>query len=290
MKLTNETGLPDAIVQAVSKTQYAPSRSRDSIGVTALIDSPRVRILKRDNWEAMTEDASDKLWALLGILMHEALEKSETVAKVEGLLSMQVLGWTLRGKFDRALLDVTGLLQDYKLMSVWERIYGIKKDKEAQLNVYAELLSQNGREVKALEVVAIYRDWSKGQATREQGGNYPAKQAERIPVALWPQSQRLAYIEERVRLHQAAETALPLCTPEERWASPDTYAVMKEGNKRAARVLDSMEEAKHWEYTNLVGSKSHIEVRPGDQTKRCRDYCSVKDFCVFYQEYAKNNP
>lgn len=161
--------------------------------------------------------------------------------------------------------------------SVWERIFGLKAEKENQLNVLAEILTYNGIVIKNLEVVALYRDWSKTKA--REGGDYPATQCERIPVSLWPREKRTAYIGERVMLHQHAEKELPLCTPEERWASPDTYAVMKGSNVRAARVLNTEGEAMTWAMNNIGPGGWKIEPRPGDQTKRCVSYCQCLPFC-----------
>ena len=58
---------------------------------------------------------------------------------------------------------------------------------------------------------------------------------------------------------------------------------MKKGRKTALRVLNSQEEAEEWMAAN---GGDHIEVRPGED-KKCKDYCSVCEFCNYYRERVK---
>lgn len=288
MKYTNKSGLPDALVQAVTHHDYSPGRS--DITVTQLIAPPRIRVLTKQHYQDIEQDVMDRIWALLGSSIHEILRRSETIARVEERLYMPVNGWNLGGQFDRLVVYPDGLLQDYKLMSVWERIHGLKADKEQQLNVLAEILEHNGIHIKSLEVVALYRDWSKSKA--REGGNYPQAQCERIPVTLWSRDKRTAYIGERVMLHQHAERELPECTDEERWAADFTYAVMNPGKKRALRVLESEEAAHRWIEQNATNAKAaqslSVEKRQADSVKRCRDYCAVAPFCEQFKRLSVN--
>ena len=71
----------------------------------------------------------------------------------------------------------------------------------------------------------------------------------------------------------------PECTAEERWAKPDTYAVMKKGRKSALRLLPTEEKAKEY-----IGDQNlSIEFRKGVST-RCEGYCEVSQFCKQYRE------
>ena len=70
----------------------------------------------------------------------------------------------------------------------------------------------------------------------------------------------------------------------------DTYAVMKSGQKRALRVLNSEKEAKeyidwHNETDKAYAKKSklNIEIRSGEYTRCKGNYCSVAEFCNQYK-------
>ena len=315
MKLTNRLGLPDAIVKAVANHGY--ERGDADYTVTQLLNPPRIAALTRQHWNDIEEDVSDRIWALLGTVVHGILERAETVASVEERLTAQMIVditsvtqaqhtadvnsdrlaapavsqdlkvFSISGKYDRCVVFPDGLLQDYKLMSVWEVIHGLKADREQQLNMLAWIARENGIDIKKLEVVAIYRDWSKGKA--REGGNYPQTQVQTIPVELWKPSRTEAFIAERIRLHEAAKVELPECTDEERWAADYTYAVMKQGNKRAVRVLATEKEANDYIVANgLMGC--YVVPRQEDPVKRCRDYCSAAPFCSQFQALSSNLP
>jgi hypothetical protein len=101
-----------------------------------------------------------------------------------------------------------------------------------------------------------------------------------VPLEVWPQEKRVAWIEERVRLHMAADAGqIPPCTDDERWLRDEGYAVFKKGNKRAKRVLPTELEAQAYIGEQLrAGEKDArylvIEHRPG-RYARCEGYCPV---------------
>ena len=142
--------------------------------------------------------------------------------------------------------------------------------------------------VTKLQIIAILRDWSKLKAKREN--NYPQHQVQILPVDLWLPTKIESYLQERVGLHQIAQTMpdnrLPLCTVEETWEKPTVYAVTKEGNKRAAKLQSSMSAAENTkaslERTNPK-NKYRIDIRP-EQRIRCESYCSVAPFCNQYKD------
>jgi hypothetical protein len=107
-----------------------------------------------------------------------------------------------------------------------------------------------------------------------------------LPVFMWDPKFAKDYIVERISQHlYARDTKLPECTPEERWASPDKFAVMKPGGKRAVKLCDSKEEAD--DYGIQIGGPYSIEPRPG-VSRRCIDYCICNSFCSqFKKEHQK---
>lgn len=294
MKITNRLGLPAPLVKAVSLTRHESGKERpaNTIYVTELIQSPQLRALTQQYESELTEDASDRIWSLLGSLLHDILEKNAQGMDnhiSEQRLSMEVSGYTIVGHLDLTELVLEGdILTDWKLTSV----YALKEKDEvkpewvAQINIYAELLRRTGRTVSKGQIVAIGRDWSKSRAMREK--DYPQKQVLIKPVPLWDANTIDNYLKERVRLHENAAVfgVWPDCTPEERWAKPDIWALHKKGQKKAVKLFYNPTDAEGWLDQILGGQKSYfIERREGEST-RCAGYCPVSSKCP---QWAKLN-
>lgn len=269
MNLTNLHGLPDALVNAVKNDPYTGG---GDISVTKLIDSPQKRFLARKFKEAVVEDVSERIWSLMGQAVHTVLERAQTSALVEKRLFAEVEGWKLSGQFDRVHL-ADGVMQDWKVCSV----YKAEGDESwtRQQNVLRWLAAQNGITVDRLQVVAIFRDWKKSEASRKP--EYPQQAVKVIDLPVWPLDETYAYISERVRLHQSAEAGQPVeCTDDERWYSGTVYALKKIGGKRALRISRSRDEL------DIPGDGYEIEERRGEN-RRCDSYCEVAPFCAQYQ-------
>lgn len=276
MKITNNLNLPEPLVRAVSRHPHG--RKPKSISVSELIQPPQLRALSIKHDSELSEDAGDRIWATLGTLMHYALEKNArglTNVMAEQELKTTVLGWEVIGHYDLSEMVLDGeLLTDYKLTSIWAVLNGVKPEWEAQINLYAQLIRLAGRHVDQVQIVAIGRDWSKNKAKYDS--NYPQQQVQVLSVPLWTPEQATEFLEERVRLHQKAEHGnWPECAPEERWAKPTQYAVMKQGQKRAVKLYESRKLADlHVE--NAVAL--HVVERPGEDV-RCSSYCPVATVC-----------
>lgn len=279
MKITNESGLPEPVYQALIRNDY--SRGNSNRSVTQLIDAPRVRILRKEHNEDITEDASDMVWAVLGTAVHKMFEEQDVDGHViEERLYAEVDNWVISGAIDlqRDEGDGTVTLLDYKCTSVWSVIYG-KIEWEQQLNFYAWLVRDSKQQsVSALKIIAVLRDWQRTKA--EHDSSYPQAPIVAVDIKLWSEEEQDAYVRERVRLHQNAEFArltggdLPPCSDKERWKKNDVYALKKKGGKRAVKLFDSMEEAEA-----ALQEGQEIEQRLGAFTRCDADWCRVARFC-----------
>ena len=269
MNLTNVMGLPSALVEAVRNDPYHPGDA--NISATKLIDSPQIRTLQKKYGQYVVEDASERIWALLGQAVHTILERAGTNqldALHERRLFMEVEGWRLSGAFDRLHLE-DQVLQDYKVTSIYKAKGDISWTK--QLNVLRQLAKHNGMEVKRLQIVAIFRDWRTGEAKRDP--SYPQNNVGVIEIPVWDDEYAMNYIRTRIKLHQQSETVGDVgCTDEERWYAGTKYALMKIGAKRATKVADSLPEI------GPPPTGYFIEERKGTH-RRCEDYCAVSKFC-----------
>jgi hypothetical protein len=269
MNLTNLHGLPDAFVAAVRNDSYVGG---GDISATKLIDAPQRRALYKQYKSAVVEDVSERVWSLLGQAVHTVLERAGTSALVEERLFAKVNGWELSGQFDRLHLgDKT--LQDWKVTTVFKA--DGSEDWERQLNVLRFLAHENGYEVDHLQLIAIFRDWRRSDAVRNP--DYPQTNVKIIDVPVWSLDQTKAYVEERIAMHQKADRGefVP-CSDEERWYAGTTYALIKEGGKRATKVAQTKEE---------LGEPAKgyvIEERKGGY-RRCENFCEVAPFCGQFQ-------
>jgi hypothetical protein len=272
MQITNYQHLPEPLVSAVKV--WEPER--DKIGVTTLCGPPMIRALKLKHWDELSEDAADRIWATMGSLMHKLLEGHvEEGALAEGKLETQWNGYIVRGIFDHFTF-VDGTLTDYKFVSIYTAKDGIKPEWEQQLNVYAELMRQNGYDINKLAIVAIYRDWQKSKA---QEGGYPSKAVQTFYVPLWAPERARAYVEQRLQVHARADAGdVDECTPSERWERPTRHALMKKGNKRAVRLYSTRDEA----MAAIKEPNHYVELRQGSNV-RCESYCVVSQFCPTWE-------
>jgi hypothetical protein len=290
MKLTNEHGYPEPFVRAVTRDSY--EKGDCDYTVTELIQPPRIRQLTERHEAEITEDVSERFWMILGTVAHDILERAgkEGQELTEERLYATVGGKRIGGKPDTLNLS-SGLLTDYKVTSVWSYVLGNKPEWTAQLNSYAFLAQANGHEVKGLEIFAMFRDWSPSKAAfvktsagpvEASKGDYPSTNCLRIPIPLWPKDQTQIWLAGRVLAHENArileDELLPVCTPEERWDRPTTYAVMRPCRKSALSVHESEAEA-----VKAMAIGQTVETRPG-KSVRCESYCACASFC----SYAKS--
>ncbi len=272
MITTNKLGLPQALVNAVTKQTY--SKGESDISVTSLIGPARKRVLESQHRSEMTEDASDCLWRLFGSIGHMILE-THAEGLSEHRFFTDCLGWKVSGQVD--LIEGTQIA-DYKMTSAWSVIDGPKIEWVQQLNLYRLLASLNGFTIDNIVIIALLRDWSRTDALR--GNNYPQTQVVKLDIPLWTLSEAQNYLETRVRAHQEAEEALPECTDEEKWARQGKFAVMKSGNQKATKLFDVRSEADS--FAAEKGKGFSVVERPA-QYPRCESYCGAAPWCSFAQ-------
>jgi hypothetical protein len=198
-------------------------------------------------------------------------------------------GVTVVGKLD--LYDGDELsIEDWKFTSLWSVKFGEHSEWEEQVNPYAWLLRKAGFPVEKAQINAIIKDWRRGESLKYP--DYPKVPFVKIPVKLWSFEEQQAFVEHRVEVWKnALQTPieqLPYCSPKERWKSEDSFAVYKNTNKTASRVLGTMEQAEQWAKDNITAKdKYRIDVRLG-LDRKCTEYCLCNKFCNYYKETYAN--
>jgi hypothetical protein len=289
MRYVNPSNLPQPIFDAIAHDDHVSQGS--DIGASGIPAPPRqVALLHAHKGsDAIVIDVRSRFFSLLGQAVHVILERA---AKTDGVTvfaeqraEITVDGWRVAARLDHLAYDTTRTLTDYKVTSVFAAKNWKTEPKEewiAQVNVtHLCVVEGLGLEpFKRLQITAMLRDYSKLEALR-YGHEYPEAEIVNLPVPLWPLEKTRAYVAERVHLHRAARGLLPECSPADRWAKPDVWAVKKKGGKRA--VNGGL-------YTEQANAEAHaktgafeIEFRPGT-TDRCRFYCDARQVCTQGQQ------
>ena len=282
MRITNVHHLPLAIVEAVKNDPYPHGQTGD-ISATSLIAPPQLVALRRQHEADLEEDASDRIWSLLGQSIHTILERAEPSAITERRLFAHCAGWRISGQADRIVMlnqeHDTVCIEDYKTTSVWSVIDGVKPEWADQLHVLQWLAAENNYDVRGLSIVALLRDWSRNKA--KDGGNYPQAPVITLTVRPRPLKDLHEWVTSLVERHQMARACLTggidpqPCTPEERWERPAVFAVRTPGRKTAVKLHTDQDQAEA-HAGELKGG--YVEHRPGEPV-RCLYYCPVSGFC-----------
>jgi hypothetical protein len=244
MKITNEYGAPEIFIRAIEDDPY--DKGDADFSVTGLIKPPQVGRLFEEHEDKISTDVRDEIYKLIGSAVHKVLEKYGGDNAEQRYFAEHTYGVKISGAID---LVENGAVTDYKTTSVGAVQYALKSDWEAQLNLYAWLLDQNGIEATSLTICAICRDWSKPRIKTWK--NYPPSPVVVMPVPLWSAERRQRFVDQRVKVHMQ-EATLP-CTDEERWAK-----------------------------------KAPMPSAPTTYI-RCEDYCDVSEFCPQWRGVRNGN-
>jgi hypothetical protein len=131
------------------------------------------------------------------------------------------------------------------------------------------------------QICFLFTDWSSSKAKFDS--NYPHSRVTVEDVQLWSYGNTEIYIKERLNvIANCTDDNLPECTPAELWQDADTWAIKKQGGKRALKLYSSQGKAE-----SAVKEGQEIEYRQG-KAKRC-NFCGASTWCKQYQELKSKN-
>lgn len=294
MKFTNKHNLPQYIVDWLLHDDYDYADDPLHISATTLMKPVRATLIPIRHHENLETDVLDLIAARLGSAIHDSIERIDTpgVTK-ETRVSREVLiddvVYTVTGKFDILTEEEDGFrLRDIKTTSVWAYIYGGKdEDYRRQLSIYRWLLSPDYQVKDIGYIDFMFTDWQASKA--KQDSSYPQSRIRMgYKISLMTLEETENYVRERLELIHAnkdvVDDDLPHCTNKELWATPEKFAVMKNGNKRATKLCDSQQEAE--QYMSAKNIAGYIQHRPA-KVKRCK-YCAAAPFCSQFKYFAEN--
>ena len=282
MIYTNKPNLPkfffDALVWLFEKHDHP----HGDYSTTGLQKSPRQHHLFKRHEKDIVVDIGSLIWLLFGIAGHELIKRFKSKNHLqEEYLEVDILGKKMSGISD--VYEENGDILDAKFTSAYTvSNMSSLREWEAQLNIYAYLFAAHNFPVRDLYIVAMIRDWQRSRVY----GNYPKEATVTIPIARWSKEDTELYIYDRVttleKHNDTPDDELPECTREERWQKDDSFAVMKEGAKRATKLFDDLASAE--EHVKTLGPKFTVQPRIGEWTK-CKHYCHAAQFCNQYKKY-----
>ena len=273
MKHTNEYGLPEWVVAALSTSRYGRGDKPSDISVTRLIDSPMIQSLTAIHGDEISKDVMSEVYSTLGSGVHywfELMAETMPDVKTEERLYAEWDGKVISGQYD---VYHDNLVWDVKVTSVMTINRGEPKWVK-QLNMLAWLARRNGMEVDGVRILAILRDWSAFKATTDR--SYPQAMLQVVELPMWSDEKCESYLNHRFAFHFSGELS---CSAEERWQTPDSFAVMKDGGKRALKVCDEYSKAETFIDGHKDAAKLVVQVRRGSG-RRCEKYCDVSKWCT----------
>ena len=202
---------------------------------------------------------------------------------VERRSSRQLMGWTIRGKFDTC---IDGQLSDYKSCSVWKTILDRDdgKDWKLQGSIY-KWLNEDIITGNKVSIELIYTDWSSSSA--RQDSSYPQQRVESKEYALMGVNETEHWIKNKIQQIEAGlkvkQSDMIRCDEKELWATDDVWKYYKKlGAKRATKNYTVKSEA----YNRLSTDGGEVKHFPGE-IKRC-NYCNAVEVCEQAQEYIQS--
>lgn len=321
MRLTNKANLSLVEVETARRQIYRPVPN--VLRVSELIGPPKIKTLMMKHFDEIEVDVTDLKVPLVGTgghLVHEQTIKDSNMLGVlsEHRMVMSIPGWfidgdgkvceekdavyqvQLKGSADVINL-LTRMLEDFKFVSVFSYIFGCADGHlkyQEQFNVYRWLFYMlTGVELVGLQANLTFKDWQEYQ--KRSNDDYPAFNSMALPIKMWDLDVTKNFVNDRIKLHR--ENPMGDCTAEDRWEKPTTYAIKKEGQKKAVAATNPKTKkpmtteaeaveviyAKGLEkqYNDGKGSIT-IECRPGDCT-RCSRFCHASAFCDQYAAIVK---
>lgn len=274
-------------VHAILERSQVPSSKRRAFMV--VVDA--FRDLYKEALELKDEEAAAKTMEtgkFLKGLMNSLFPQEADRYLFEHRMVTEMAGWKVSGTsdlYEKAIFKVW----DYKVCSVYQYKdpEGNKKWKQ-QLNIYAYKLRRQGYRVDKISVVAIFRDFSGAAQLRDPYGYPPAMTVE-IVIDVMKNEDIEKLMLERIAIHKRAQAGEQIdCAAEDRWTTPDTFAIMRPGKARSIKNFGD-------NFTAMVflGDNKHlypdayIEHRPGEFGRRCLSYCDVKNFCPQYKQHLE---
>lgn len=270
--------LPTPFLRCLLDDQYDKGDSEFS--TTQLISPPQRTWIKEQGHEEI-KTATSSFYAVLGTILHRVLQ--DYAREEEGEIAERRLYTEIQGRKVSGCIDLyethTSTVSDWKFIGGVQK--EIKDDHWKQLQINGRLAEIHGWEVNNVAITYFQRDWKTLQALVDP--NYPKIGIQNLVVP-YDQSAGINLLETTVADHVNAKNGKPRpCTELEKWQAPASYAIIKNGGKRAINggVCSSLAEA-----NDKMLPGHFIQHRPSERTY-CLHFCNLKHACPQFQRESR---
>ena len=285
--ITNKHNLPEEIVAAILKDRYTVEGEAESDYSASKLIAPvqQVTLTRRNPDDLLPRDVTHFFFSFIGSIAHAVLEEAwheGMGSEVERRLYTEVSGKTISGKFD---CYQEPEIRDYKNTKAYKIMKNDYLDWEQQQNIYARLLTLEGKKVEKITINAFILDWKEHETFKK---GYPKASIVIIPLPLWTTEEQDNFIKTRIDKFIDAENTPTKrlhikhpCTDREMWRDVKDWAILKEGGSRAVKCFASDDEEGAREHfdTGFKGKPAYSLVRRYTPRTRCLKWCDVAHLC-----------
>ena len=208
---------------------------------------------------------------------------------------------------NEAKIDWGMQLSIYRYMLMHpETEFEVTDENQHQIDRIKKLIHEENININSLEIQYRARDWRSGEALRNKMIHryYPDKVG-KIELDIYDINYIKEFILRKlfslISQEDLKDDALPLCTPHERWQRITDFAVFKGENVKATKCFrinefdneTLAEEAAMAYVDNHASGKLMKIVKRETESRKCLEYCDVRDHCNFgkqlMKEKEKNN-
>jgi hypothetical protein len=271
--------LPTPFLRLLLDNRYDKGDSEFS--TTQLISPPQRTWIKAQGHEEVFSIISS-YYAVLGTILHRVIE--DYALPEEGEFAEQRIHTTIQDRKVSGCIDLYET--DTRTVSDWKFVGGVQTEikdehlKQLQINGY--LAELHGWTVNHVGIVYFQRDWKTLQALVDH--TYPKSGIKPIIVD-YDREHGIHLLETTVKEHIDAKNGNPReCTLSEKWQDPPTYAILKNGGKRAINggLCSTLAEAHE-----KMKPGHFIQHRPAQRTF-CEFFCKLKHACPQYKRESSN--
>lgn len=265
MKITNKYNIHESIVKFVRSDKKI---IKNRYSVTEILKPTKEIILTRNHFSELEEDVSECAARLLGTAVHSLIEKYGEETCREQKIEIEFEGCVIVGVLDYVDL-INEVITDFKTCKSYKIKAEDFEDWQKQGLLYAWLVwKKYGKIIKTVRFQVIIVDFKEFDMV-SPSPFYEYK----FEITPFDIEEVEEWLKQRLSILKSEK--LIDCTAKEMWKTEDTFAVYKEGGKRALKVCNSKEEAKEY-----IGTRNDclIELRQG-VCKKCQNYCKIKQFC-----------
>jgi hypothetical protein len=284
MFFTNDRGYPKFIVDIVIQLYNSYSKGDADFSVTEIIGSPLERVLKERHKDEMQIDVDRLMFMFFGTMAHAVAEKAtmDYIIETEHRMFIKHDGMMISGQLDVLYKERGNIrIDDIKFTGKGVSKDGAKRSWIRQANLYRFMYNKT-KNVLAdeLGILAYFRNSTM----------YEMKCA-RIPISCFPLDKVEKFLSTQIALHKLIDwevtSKIPECTPDDRWATEETWAVMPNKKKTKIRSLKNCtSEAEALNYLDKKVDKypdAFVEHRPM-YNRKCYEACDVASFCWYKQD------